>query len=256
MVRQATGPGQPHGPAPTIAAMRLLRTAPARLAALPPARRAALARLVAMAIVVGAAAGAAALLLPHSPPALGDALSGTGAIGLLVAVAAWAALTPLLVSGTVLAIAAGLVFGPVWGSAVGIAGSTLGAVTSFAIASRGGRGAVGALAGPRLERLLARLERRGFVAVVLARLAPGVPVTLLNYAAGLTRMRVLAFAAGIAIGGAPRTIAYAAIGGTRGDLSSPAGVVALALLAGLGAAALLAAGLRMRAARRAAPAGA
>ncbi|HET6548966.1 MAG TPA: TVP38/TMEM64 family protein [Solirubrobacter sp.] len=187
----------------------------------PGARRAAWLRIALLVGAVGALAVLAALALPHSPA------------GLVAAVAVWALVTPALFSGTVLALAAGLLFGPLKGAGVGVLGATAGGLLAFAIARRAGRGAVEALTGPRLDKTLRKIERRGFAAVLVARLAPGVPATLLNYAAGLTRVRARHFAAAIAVGGAPRAFAYAALGGSGGDLMSPAALAGFALLAAL-----------------------
>jgi uncharacterized membrane protein YdjX (TVP38/TMEM64 family) len=140
--------------------------------------------------------------------------------------------------------AAGLALGPELGAATSVAGATLGGLAAFAVATLGGADAATTAAGPRVARAMERLRSNGFGAVALARLAPGVPATVLNYAAGLARVRPASFAAAIAIGGAPRTIAYAALGGTRGDLSSPAAIVAVSVLAALGAAAVVVAALR------------
>jgi uncharacterized membrane protein YdjX (TVP38/TMEM64 family) len=93
-------------------------------------------------------------------------------------------------------------------------------VLAFAIARRFGHGPAGQLAGPRLRSLTNRFERRGFLAVLCARVAPGMPATLLNYACGLSRVRLRDFTPAVAIGGAPRMAAYAALGASGGDVSS------------------------------------
>ena len=74
------------------------------------------------------------------------------------------------------------------------------------------------------------IERRGFWAVLYARIAPGVPYSLVNYAAGLTRVSLPAFAAATAIGFAPRAFAYTALGGSLDDLASPEAIVAYVAL--------------------------
>lgn len=198
-------------------------------------------RLLALAAAIAALFALAALGVPHSPAGLRALVEPLGAAAPLAFALVWAALTPALFPGTVLAAASGLLFGTALGTAVSIAGATLGSVLSFGLARRFGRRAADDLAGPRIERLQARIERRGFLAVLYARLAPGVPATLLNYAGGLTRIRLRAFAAAIALGGAPRAFAYAALGGTSGDYGSPQALAAIALIAlpALGGAALL-----------------
>jgi uncharacterized membrane protein YdjX (TVP38/TMEM64 family) len=71
---------------------------------------------------------------------------------------------------------------------------------------------------------------RGFQSVLLARIAPGIPYNLVNYAAGLTPVPLGVFAAATALGVAPRAFAYTALGGNIGNLGSPEAIVAICLL--------------------------
>jgi uncharacterized membrane protein YdjX (TVP38/TMEM64 family) len=206
---------RPRRPVPIVAAVR------------------ALPRLIALALVVGALAAVVAGAVPHSPDALRAAVAAHGAWAPLVLLAAWVVLTPALVSGPLLCAACGLALGVAGGSAVSLAGATLGGVVAFLLGRRLGAPAVAQLAGPRLRRWQAGAERHGFRAVLCARLAPGVPATLLHYAVGLTRIRLRDFAAGIALGGLPRIVAYTALGGALGDPMSPAGALAVGLLAAM-----------------------
>ena len=61
-------------------------------------------------------------------------------------------------------------------------------------------------------RVHALLERRGFGAVLAARLMPGVPAGGLHYAAGVSPVAARSFAAAIAIGALLRTVPYAVLG--------------------------------------------
>jgi uncharacterized membrane protein YdjX (TVP38/TMEM64 family) len=92
--------------------------------------------------------------------------------------------------------------------------------------------------------------------VLYVRLLPGLPFTLVNYAAGVTRVSLGAFAVGTALGGAPRAFAYAALGGSLDDLSSPGAIAGFAVLGLVGAIGLLVTARDVRATRRAAAAGA
>jgi len=71
--------------------------------------------------------------------------------------------------------------------------------------------------------------------VLLARVAPGMPYNLVNYAAGLTPVAFGTFVFATAIGVAPRAFAYTALGGSIGNLGSPAAIVAICLLVAEGA---------------------
>lgn len=95
-----------------------------------------------------------------------------------------------------------------------IAGTVLGAAMSFGLARVLGRPQSAlALRGDRLQRLDALLARRGFVATVLARIVPVVPFAVVNYAAGITRVRTLPFLAGAAVGTLPANVSYVMFGG-------------------------------------------
>jgi uncharacterized membrane protein YdjX (TVP38/TMEM64 family) len=202
-------------------------------------RRAARRRLALLALSIAACFGTAAILLPHDPAAvtrLADLPSGLLAVA---AVAAWALLTPAMVSGTLLAAATGALLGAAAGMPVALAGATLGAAAAFLVARHVGRGPAEALAGPRARRLRERIERRPVLSIVLARAAPGSPATLLNYAAGLTRIRLRQFVAGTVLGGAPRVLAYTALGGAAADHALVPALAAGGLIALLGAAGVL-----------------
>src|SRR5205814_8607448 len=96
-----------------------------------------------------------------------------------------------------------------------------------------GRHLAGASAGVLLGRRGAAvaefLERRGFWAVLYVRLVPGLPFNSLNYAAGLSRLRARDMFAGTGLGFAPRTFAYAAVGGSISNVGSTEAVVAVAI---------------------------
>ena len=81
--------------------------------------------------------------------------------------------------------------------------------------------------------------RRGFTSVLYARIAPAMPYNLVNYACGLTTIPILVIAAGTAVGTAPRTFAYVALGGSFGDFSSPEAIIAFAIILGMGMTGLL-----------------
>jgi uncharacterized membrane protein YdjX (TVP38/TMEM64 family) len=159
-----------------------------------------------------------------------DWVDSIGPLAPLLFVAVSASLTPLMFPGPLLAGASGLLFGTALGTPVAILAATLGAVLAFAIARLVAHDAVETLAGARLAPLQAWIERRGFWAVLYARIAPGVPYSLVNYAAGLSRVALPAFAAATAIGAAPRAFAYTALGGSLDDLTSPEALIAFAAL--------------------------
>jgi uncharacterized membrane protein YdjX (TVP38/TMEM64 family) len=170
-------------------------------------------RLAALAPVVVVAIGAA-VVLPHSPAALRHVVLAAGVVAPVVMLAAWVVLTPALFPGPVLAAAGGLAFGAAGGTALAWGGAVLGGLAAFSVARTVARGAVEphVRRSARLARLNALLERRGFAAILAARLMPGVPASGLHYAAGISPVRRSAFAAAIAIGALLRTTPYALLG--------------------------------------------
>ena len=193
-------------------------------------RRAAALRLAGLGAALAAFVLVFALSGSLSATRVRDWMDGLGAAGPLVFIAVSASLTVVLFPGPVLAAASGLLFGTALGTPVSIASATLGATLAFSLSRWWAHDAVVALAGPRLQALRAWVGRRGFLTVLYARIAPGVPYTLVNYAAGLTPIALRSFVAATAIGVAPRAFAYTALGGSLGNFRSPEGLVAVAVL--------------------------
>jgi uncharacterized membrane protein YdjX (TVP38/TMEM64 family) len=160
-----------------------------------------------------------------------DWVDGFGAAAPLVFIVVSASLTCALFPGPVLAAASGLLFGTWLGFPVSLTSATLGACCAFLISRRVGLGAVEQLAGPRVQRVRGWIGRRGFLSVLYARIIPGMPFTLVNYASGLTPLRLLVFAGAPALGAAPRAFAYTALGGSFGNWRSPETIVAAVVLA-------------------------
>jgi uncharacterized membrane protein YdjX (TVP38/TMEM64 family) len=170
------------------------------------------------------------LVAPHSAHQLRHQFGDLGVWGPLALIAVYASLTCAFVPGPVLAGASGLLFGTAVGTALAIASATLGASAAFLIARALAQRPYRALAKGRIRRWTVRVEDRGFLAVLYARIAPGAPFALISYAAGMTRVRLREFAGATAIGASPRAFAYAALGGSFGDYSSPLGLAAIGVL--------------------------
>lgn len=200
------------------------------LAEAPGERRRARGRLASFGVLLGAVFTAGLLAAPHSAHHLRHELAGLGVWGPVAMIALYALLTCAFVPGPVLAGASGLLFGTGLGTAVAIVSATLGATAAFLIARTFAQRPYGLFAQGRLHTWTARIEGRGFLAVLYARIAPGAPFALVSYAAGMTRIRLREFAAGTAIGASPRAFAYAALGGTLGDYSSPQALAAIGVL--------------------------
>ncbi len=155
---------------------------------------------------------------------------GLGWAGPLVFIPAAACGLCLFVPGPVVAGAAGLLFGTAAGTAVALAVIVLGAVMQMSISRYLAGDAAEQLLPERVKRFDRFIEERGFWAVFYMRLAPAIPYNLVNYGAGLTSLKVRAMAAGTALGAAPRSFAWVALGGSLDNLGSTEAKVAIALL--------------------------
>jgi uncharacterized membrane protein YdjX (TVP38/TMEM64 family) len=62
---------------------------------------------------------------------------------------------------------------------------------------------------------------------------PFLPYGVVNYSAGITRLRYRDMALGTVIGAAPKVFAYVALGGSLSNPTSPEAIVAVALLVAL-----------------------
>jgi uncharacterized membrane protein YdjX (TVP38/TMEM64 family) len=206
-------------------------------------------RLASLALLVGSAFLVVALSGSLSADRVRDWGDGLGAAGPLVFVPMSACLTVALFPGPLLAAASGLLFGTALGTVVSVVSATLGATLAFCLSRWWAHDAVESLAGRRVRALRNWVGSRGFLSVLYARIAPGVPYNLVNYAAGLAPILLRSFVAATALGVAPRAFAYTALGGSLGDLTSPEALVAVGVLAAMAVAGALLAVRDLRRAR-------
>jgi len=196
-------------------------------------RRTAFVRLGAYGLVVGTVL--LVLALTGSIPSADEARDWVDGLG----DGAYVAFVPLFVAVNfvifwpVLAGAAGLLFGTAAGTALTLAGVTAASVTQMFVARRLAAGHHGNLLPKRTRGLEEFLTRHGAIAVMESRIVPALPWGLVNFSAGLTRLRYRDLAFGTLVGAAPKVFAYVALGGSLDDLTSPEAVVAIALLAAL-----------------------
>jgi len=128
----------------------------------------------------------------------------------------------IFVPRTLLAVAAGALFGAWWGTLWAASGSVIGAIAGFLVARYVNNGLVDLESMPRLGPMLLRAERGGWRAVAALRLIPIVPHTLANYALGLTRLSIGSYVFGSLVGQLPMTIASVELGAAGRSLLSGA----------------------------------
>lgn len=158
---------------------------------------------------------AASLFLPvaDAAVALVDYVRGLGAAGIALYAAIYVVATVALVPGSLLTIGAGFVYG-LAGAALVWPASVAGASLAFLLGRTWARDAVAARmqTSRRLTAIDAAIGDRGFAIVLLLRLSPVFPFTLLNYSLGLTRARFGAYFAATALGMVPGIFLYVYLG--------------------------------------------
>jgi len=148
---------------------------------------------------------------------LEDAIAGVesfGPWGPVVFIVVYVIATVLMLPGSALGLAAGALFGVVYGTAIVSIASTLGAALAFLIGRFLARDAIASrLAGNTTFTALDRaLADQGWKIVALVRLSPVFPYTLLNYALGLTKVRFTHYVLASWIAMLPGTLLYVYLG--------------------------------------------
>ncbi|HKJ09767.1 MAG TPA: TVP38/TMEM64 family protein [Gammaproteobacteria bacterium] len=189
-------------------------------------------RLV-VALLLGAAVVAALLLRGHvDGAALRRWLDGAGWWGPLAFVAAYAAATVAFFPGSILTLAGGALFGPLWGTFYSLTGATAGATGAFLVARYLAADWVARRSGGRLRRLMDGVDAEGWRFVAFVRLVPLFPFNLLNFALGLTRIRLLHYVIASYVAMLPGALAYTYLGyAGREALAGGPGLVQKGLLA-------------------------
>lgn len=101
---------------------------------------------------------------------------------------------------TLLIIVTVLVFGPLIGFTCAFAGALGCALAGYGLGTYLGRNTVRRVAGGRLNRISMRLGKQGMLAVVLFRVVPIAPFTVINLVAGASHIRLKDFVLGTVIG--------------------------------------------------------
>ncbi|OOY34783.1 sulfurtransferase [Solemya velum gill symbiont] len=182
-----------------------------------------------------------ALAVVYREQLSGDALQewviSLGSAGPVVFMLIYIVSTLVFLPGSVLTLAGGALFGPVWGTFYNLTGATIGATLAFIIARYIASEWVEKNSGKRVAKLKEGVEAEGWRFVAFVRLVPLFPFNLLNYALGLTRIRLLDYILATYLFMLPGGFAYTYLGYagreaiSGGESFIQKGLLALALLA-------------------------
>ncbi len=189
-------------------------------------------------VLIVAGIGAAILYRDHlDAQLLAQWIEDAGAAGPLLFILIYAVGTVVFLPGSVLTLAGGALFGPVLGALYNLIGATIGATLAFLIARYLASDWVERKTGGRLKRLKDGVEQEGWRFVAFVRLVPLFPYNLLNYALGLTRLRLTHYIFASFLFMLPGALAYTYLGYagreaiSGGEYLIQKGLLALALLA-------------------------
>lgn len=122
---------------------------------------------------------------------------------------------------TAFTLAAGLLFGPALGIAIAVTASTVSALLALLLVRAAGWQLTRFVDTPGMESLDARLQTRGWPAVLSLRLIPAVPFSVLNYAVGASAVRVMPYLLATFVGLLPGTSAVVILGDAMTGHVSP-----------------------------------
>jgi uncharacterized membrane protein YdjX (TVP38/TMEM64 family)/rhodanese-related sulfurtransferase len=144
--------------------------------------------------------------------ALQQWIDGFGLAAPLIFMLIYAVGTVVFLPGSVLTLAGGAIFGPVWGTLYNLTGATVGATLAFLIARYLAADWAEQKSGGRIKQLKEGVESEGWRFVAFVRLVPLFPFNVLNYALGLTRIKLSHYIITSYLGMLPGAIAYTYLG--------------------------------------------
>jgi uncharacterized membrane protein YdjX (TVP38/TMEM64 family)/rhodanese-related sulfurtransferase len=197
-------------------------------------------RFIRILLLVGLMAGVTLAIIYRDQfdgAALEAWIRDAGPVAPLLFMLVYALAAVLFLPGSVITLAGGALFGPLLGTFYNLTGATLGATLAFLVARYLASDWVAKKTGGRVKQLINGVEGEGWRFVAFVRLVPLFPFNLLNYALGLTRLRLLPYIIATYVFMLPGAIAYTylgyagreAVAGGEGMIQK--GLLALALLA-------------------------
>jgi len=151
-----------------------------------------------------------------------DWISSLGNWGGIFFIFLYVLATVFFVPGFILTLAAGVLFGVVWGSVAVSVGSISGATLAFLIGRYLARDWVAQRiqGNEEFEAIDQAVAGEGWKIVGLVRLSPVFPFNLLNYAFGITKVSLKDYFLASWIGMLPATVMFVYVGSLAGDLAT------------------------------------
>lgn len=148
-------------------------------------------------------------------------IGGLGNLAPILFIITYVVACVLFIPGALLTLGAGALFGVVWGTIYVSIASVTGATAAFLIGRYRARDWVARRiqSNPKFAAVSAAVGREGWKIVALTRLSPIFPFNLLNYAFGITEVRLRGYVLASWIAMLPGTVMYVYIGSLAGSLA-------------------------------------
>jgi uncharacterized membrane protein YdjX (TVP38/TMEM64 family) len=142
-------------------------------------------------------------------------------LGPLIFIAIYTLRPLVLFSASLLTLAGGALFGPIWGTLYTLIGSNLGASLAYVLGRFLGKDTLSATGGKGLQGYFDRMRHNSFETIFFMRLI-FLPYDLVNYAAGFLKIRYVPFILATILGSLPGTISFVLFGASSGlDKGTP-----------------------------------
>jgi len=157
-----------------------------------------------------------------------DNIQSIGPISILLFILCYVAATVILIPGLILTLGAGAVFGVWKGFLLVSIASTIAASTAFLLGRQlAGKWLLSKIRqNSRMNALKDAIEIEGWKIVILARLSPLIPYTMLNYMFSLTSLRFSHYVIASWLGMIPATLVYVYLG-SLGSLGADREITAI-----------------------------
>jgi uncharacterized membrane protein YdjX (TVP38/TMEM64 family) len=141
-------------------------------------------------------------------------IRGAGATGMAIFVIAYVVACVLFLPGSILTLGAGFAYGVALGTPLVWVAANVGALAAFLLGRTVARGWIAprVASNPRFAAIDRAVARQGLRVVLLTRLSPVFPFSLINYAFGLTAVGPRDYVLGSAVGMIPGTLMYIYLG--------------------------------------------
>ncbi len=154
-----------------------------------------------------------------TPESFRDYVLSLGLLGPVIYIVIFIVRPLFLIPSIALFIGGGLAFGPVWGPLYASVGAAMGGTVGFWVARKMGHDFV--MSKLKLGSGMIENTRFSFSVVCILSLIPVMPVTVINYGAGLSRMPFKNYILAHVLGMTPRAFAYGFFGSTLLEIGSP-----------------------------------